>query len=234
MKMGKTEIMALIDDLEKLDQRLLKVIAEQQCKKDDIRVTCFHKFKNTVHISKMNLFFLANCILEKGFWHQISESKVTDTDLKIWSREYEVNIRFSLFHIFMSVLEASLRVMVKGIDPNACGKGTGNFESIYKWLLKKIQIVNSNNEDLLDLCRLIRNSIHNGGIYCPTNPSYEYVNIEYNGNIYEFKSGKPVDFLYWSFLILITNSIVDLFIMMVSSSEMETYVHITDPAVEYL
>jgi hypothetical protein len=234
MKIGKTEIMALIDDFEKLDQRLSKVIAEQKWKKDDIRVTCFHKFKNTVHISKMNLFFLANCILEKGFWHQISESNVSDTDLKIWSREYEVNTRFSLFHILMSVLEASLRVIVRGIDPNACGKGTSNFESIYKWLLRKLQIANPNNENLLDLCRVIRNSIHNGGIYCPANPNYEYVKIEYCGTMYEFKNGKPVDFLFWPFLILITNHIVDLFINTVSSSEMETHVHIPDPAIEYL
>lgn len=234
MKIGKTEIMNLIDALEKLDLRLLVAIDELKYKNDDIRVTCLHKFKNIIHVSKMNLFYLANCILEKNFWCQISEGNVADTDIKIWAREYEVNTRFSLFHLLMSNLEASLRIMARGIGSNACDKGTGNFQSIYKMILNRLKITDPDVETLLNLSRLVRNTIHNGGMYCPANSKQEFVKVQYRGTFYVFESGNPVGFLYWPFLILLANDLIDLVITMVSSPEMDMFLHIPDPAVQFL
>jgi hypothetical protein len=84
-----------------------------------------------------------------------------------------------------------------------------------------------NHENLLDLLRLIRNTIHNNGVYFHRSGNNE--SVDYKGNIYNFNIGKPVDFVTWDFLFEVTDEVVDLIVDIVKSNELSTINQIIDP-----
>jgi len=76
---------------------------------------------------------------------------------------------------FFSVIESSLRIFVKKLDPTACSNGTAEVQSIYNWLLKKLDL--QKYETLLELFRLIRNCMHNNGVFTPKNGQGVTINL---------------------------------------------------------
>ena len=114
-----------------------------------------------------------------------------------------------------------------GLDPIACDKGTAEFKRIYEHLLKILNIENYAN--LLKLLRLIRNTIHNNGVYFDRRGRDECV--EYDGAIYKFEVGKPVELgdVWQLFLFNLVPDILKMVIHIVNSNEIIRKARIIDP-----
>jgi len=74
-----------------------------------------------------------------------------------------------------------MRIIIRGVSPGAFKDGRGNFKDICKTL----QSTNfSKYECLIELLRLVRNTIHNNGVYFPDkigdNRPVTYRGITYN------------------------------------------------------
>ena len=59
--------------------------------------------------------------------------------------------------------------------------------------------------DLLDLLRLVRNTIHNNGVYFA--PDGQDAVVTYKGITYHFYHGKAVDFASWDLLLEIADAV---------------------------
>ena len=71
--------------------------------------------------------------------------------------------------------------------------------------------------ELLDIARVIRNTIHNNGVYFHKSGNNE--TLSYKGRCYCFKHGKPVDEVgNWPFIIEIISDLVSLVIDVVRDS----------------
>ncbi|MEC7227284.1 MAG: hypothetical protein VXW00_10475 [Candidatus Latescibacterota bacterium] len=107
--------------------------------------------------------------------------------------------------MFLAV-ESSLRLFLRAIDPAACNGGMAEFKSIYECLFRsKLSAVPSNGIALLDLLRLVRNTIHNNGVYF--HPNGNDASITWDGETFEFKQGSPVDFVTWDFMIRVSEAL---------------------------
>jgi hypothetical protein len=83
------------------------------------------------------------------------------------------------------------------MDPAACQNGTASFESVYKWVLTR-----TNQQDwrsLLDLWRLVRNTMHNDGTFVPHSGKDQ--SVTFDGVEYAFRAGSVIDFMNWPMLI---------------------------------
>jgi hypothetical protein len=105
--------------------------------------------------------------------------------LKVFPQFLVIGFLHSLF----SAIESSFRIYVRELDPNVCNKGTADFKSIYDYLFKKLRLQQRKDyTDLLDLLRLIRNTIHNNGVYF--HPDGKSKTVTYQGKQYMFDNGK--------------------------------------------
>jgi hypothetical protein len=139
----------------------------------DIRVTVFSKLLHILNSTNLALTILSNAeekgiMIKKGSSHE---------ELKKSIIAYDAHIKQSLKLTFISAIEASFRQLLKVIDSSACSNGCDSFESIYNCLLKKINL--QKFIPLLDLLRVVRNLIHNNGVYYHKNCKDE--KLEYKG-----------------------------------------------------
>ena len=134
-------------------------------------------------------------------------------------------IQYSFAVLFFSAIESSFRIFVRAIDPVACENGTAEFQSIYKWLLKKTQQQKYN--DLLELWRLIRNCQHNNGTYFSVKDPHKV--IFYEGENYEFKHGEVVTFVDMDLLLSLTKDVKKMLDDVIQSEPLVSISRITDP-----
>lgn len=124
-----------------------------------------------------------------------------------------------------SVIESSLRIFVKKLDPTACSNGTSEVQSIYNWLLKQLGL--QKYETLLELFRLIRNCMHNNGIFTPKNG--QDVPITYKEQDFKFKKGEQILFVTFDFLILLSYDLREMLEDIIKSPKLSAFDYIEDP-----
>lgn len=114
--------------------------------------------------------------------------------------DYEGHILSTLFFGVFHKIESAMRSILRAIDSNACERGTAAFESIYTCLLRShAKTVDASALDLLNLCRNVRNTIHNSGIV--HNKRGKDVTAVYESVAYEFRQGSIVELSFeWVFL----------------------------------
>ena len=184
------------DDFSNSKERCFKKFND----KNDVRVTVFSKIINVLNSAQLGLTFIGQSLLQDNWWNITAKEHIPNDDKNSYINEVDMFLKLGLVQFSFSSVESSFRVLIRSLDPKMCSNGTGNFESIYKSLFKKINL--SNKEEyvsLMDLLKLIRNSLHNNGVYFPQNNKNCF--IKYKGKSYEFIIGEAIDFADWLFLI---------------------------------
>jgi hypothetical protein len=75
-------------------------------------------------------------------------------------------ILLGCFHFLFSAMESSIRVISNAVDQIQYKRMQSSFESIYSWLIQRLKL-GKKYAKLMDVLRLIRNTIHNNGVYSP-------------------------------------------------------------------
>src|SRR5215213_7119798 len=164
---------------------------------EDARITIFSKI--IIVLDSTTLYFTLHKfhLTDPAWWKNISSTKIGNSIVINPSEEvipqlvdaFDQFITVSFVQLLFSSLESSLRIFLRALDPIACDKGTAEFKRIYVHLLKILDIEKYAN--LLKLLRLIRNTIHNNGVYFDRRRRDECV--EYDSAIYKFEVGKLVE-----------------------------------------
>ena len=175
----------------------------------DARITTFSKFINVTNSSQLGLTFAGQHLLSSNWWKKTARKDIPDQEKSIYINEFENFTKLGFVQFIFSSTESGLRLILKAINSQACNNGTAAFKSIYECLLRsKLSQYPKESVELLDLLRLNRNTIHNNGVYFHKSGNNE--SVTYDGTTYDFKIGKPVDFVTWDFIIEISEDILDL------------------------
>ena len=168
-------------------------------KHKDARVTIFSKVILVQRSIRLCFIFRKNHLTEPDWWKGLSAdinwSLPSDHDsledpLGHYIDEFTDFSTVGYVHTLFSSIESSFRIFMRALDPNACNKGTDDFINIYQWLLTKLTF--GNYICMLHLLRLMRNTIHNNGVYYHRKNLKEIV--RYNGKTYTFELGKGVEY----------------------------------------
>jgi hypothetical protein len=192
----------------------------------DARLVIFSKCANVIHSAFLFLLLQRHELSLRSFWTKNFDNVPSDNDLKTHLRECEMFIKTGLFHFIFASLESSMRLFVRAIDPMACNDGAAQFKSIYAWLL--IRLGNRSHEPLFDLLRLIRNTIHNNGVY--VSPRARNETIAYDGVSYEFEHRKHIDFITWEFVLKRYEDLARTLVQVVEAHELTAISYIEDPS----
>ncbi|PVX44614.1 hypothetical protein C8C85_0359 [Flavobacterium sp. 103] len=191
----------------------------------DARITVFSKCINVCNSTQLSFTFMHFHLINLDWWKEIAKSEIPANDAQIYANEYAMFTKIGFIQFTFSSIESAFRIYVKSLDPNACNNGTAEFKSIYSWLLKRVNL--QNHENLLDLFRLIRNTIHNNGVYFHKSGISE--SITYKAKVYNFNIGQPVDFVTWDFIFEVMEEVEELIVNVIKTQEISSVIEIIDP-----
>ena len=145
--------------------------------------------------SLFDTVFARDCLMNLAWWDQPErrESLRKSNLIRDVVNDY-VSVATTSFMVFpISVFESGLRRVVRAMDAGACANGGAAFESIYKWLFKRLRdsgwhYPGGEEESFLDLFRNLRNTIHNNGVFWARDGSDH--TVVWRGTTYDFPHGK--------------------------------------------
>ncbi|MFC1495727.1 hypothetical protein ACFL6W_10635 [Thermodesulfobacteriota bacterium] len=170
----------------------------------DIRISSIGRLLTTFNATVLSLTLMNKYLMSSDWWYKNINSSYTDSEIIKYVAGYSWAHRASLIYNTFACIESSFRIMLRAIDPSACSNALGSFKSVYDYLLNsKLSCCPNEGIEFLDLFRLLRNTVHNNGVYFHRSGRDE--TVHWQGNDYEFRQEIPVDFVNWSFCITIAN-----------------------------
>jgi hypothetical protein len=184
----------------------------------DARLTAFGKFVNSLNATQLALMFLDQHLLDQGWWEESGLTRPMGRDFEVAVVEFSQFAKSGFLQGIFSDVESTFRLVLRAIDSGACDGGTAEFQSIYRVLLgTKLRVPRADWEPLLELWRLLRNTVHNNGVHFHRRGAN--AQVLYKGVSYDFAHGNPVEFASWPFLVSAAGGLLDLLLATVRAHE---------------
>lgn len=170
---------------------------------------------------------------EKFIGHGISKTVILIPSVpnrKLIARAVESYWQYGAFISLVSSLESSTRTIVRTAYPGMFNDGRAkNLKDIY---IKLLGTKFSKYEDLLELLRLGRNTMHNNGVYFPDTKGGN-CHVTYKNVTYDFIDGQSVQYANLSKLLFfdIAPHILEMINDIVESPQVSIHAQIIDPSV---
>ena len=146
---------------------------------------------------------------------------------------YSQGSKFAVFHLGTAAFENASRALLRAVAPGTANDGRAEFQGVYTSLLRAHLSFPEEDLALLELVRLVRNTIHNEGLHRP--PSDKPASVSYLGVTYDFPESGPVEFATWGFVLDRIANLVDLLDRMIQSPRVWAHsAHIPAPWAETL
>lgn len=129
-------------------------------------------------------------LCDRQYWRYVEPRFTSEQDMLEAAGGYLTMVRQYSVTQIVSITETTLAAIAM------CGRGPFNlttstgFENVYTYVLSKLSL-SQKFEELFDILRLVRNTIHSNGVYLPRNGE-DLVKC-YGGKEYTFKVGQPID-----------------------------------------
>jgi hypothetical protein len=170
-------------------------------------------------------------------WHQAwptsaivgGKKLVHHNDHSIINKDFDQVMSIGYIQTLFSIMESRFRLFVEalGTISNIKQDPSGKFWEVRKALLREIN--KENHREFIEFFVLIRNTIHNNGVYLNRKKQKP---ILYKGTVYHFEYGKPVDYYQaFDFLIFdLTPDVISMFKdIILGSDKILTIPWIKDP-----
>ena len=96
-------------------------------------------------LTSINLgyYLMHSYVQKRDWWKQYQNLEVTDDTIGNAVNDFEMLFRIGLIHNSLYCIESSFRLYVRTLDATACNNGRAEFQSIYRHILKKLNLQNS-------------------------------------------------------------------------------------------
>jgi hypothetical protein len=192
-------------------ERLLSIIKQHRdsiksrVPDNDIRVSFFGLTGNVLH--SLLLFFAATIqtIANPKWWKEsYNKDSMTAQDLAA-IKNLERLSKHSFFLFFFSRIETLLRKTINFVSTGFDTTGTTSFYNVYLKYLNEIGL--DRYIPLFDICRLIRNTIHNNGVFISSSGNDR--SISWNGKDFNFTHGSGIDFMSVDNIFFLYEELID-------------------------
>lgn len=194
-------------------------------KRLDARITIFTKLNNALKCAELSLRLKTKYLNSPDWWEETYKMKANSNNLKVilFKSEFDTFLRIAYIHSVFSAIESSLRQYIKVVNKSDENSRKG-FKSIYSDLLKSADMLDQ--ENILDLLRLLRNLVHNNGVYFDRRGNETVI---FRNQEYKFIEGKTVIFVSWELLIKLVYDMSKLIYDLNKSSIIRSLENVVDP-----
>lgn len=222
----------MVDDLEYVFMDALRktqdLISVSGWGYDDIRISVFGKFSGILNSAVVSAYFLQNHLTHRNWWEATYKEhfKIFQPSIPQTIDCFEGQAKTALHLGMTSNAESAFRIIVRALDPNACGAGNAAFASIYQWLLRKTGQLS--DKPIYDLLRHIRNTkLHSDGVFRPENG--RDAEVLYKQETFKFEVNKPFTGFKWKLVTNLAQDNLDTMLRIVKSPVVSAQSKITDP-----
>lgn len=194
----------------------------------DPRIGLLAKLEMAFGTVGLALMHIQTGLRDPAWWATFTSGVPPARELKWFIYGYDALTKVGFFITEFSIIESTCRVLLRALDPSPCDGARGGFKCVITELLDKRLGFRAEDLALLDLMRLLRNTIHNNGVYLE--PHRRDQRISYKHRDYGFEDGKPIDFADWETVLLLSGDALDLSIRLVNHPEIARLpATLTDP-----
>ena len=189
----------------------------------DFRVAFIGLTGNVFHSMLLHLAAVTTSLSMPDWWQNYYQRTPNDNDVKS-IQELGQLTKHSFMVYYISKAETMMRKTINLLSPDFDITGIKPFKQIYDEYLNKVGL-----EELIplfDLARLMRNLVHNNGMYL--SPRGTDRTINWKGETYEFKHMNQINFVTMDFIFHFYGEMVDAIFRIVTSEVMEDYDSIED------
>jgi hypothetical protein len=171
----------------------------------DARVTTIARLGILIDSTNLAFTFITKHLLplDNIWWQEIHKPPFENFD-DYRHKSVTVNnfsegfLKVGFVQNLFSIFDSSFRILLRELDSDVSKYATYDFYQIHKDLGKKVTFP-VNSDKLIKLLRLVRNTVHNNGVYFNKNGKDD--EVEYQGVKYNFHHGQSVKFVHWEWLI---------------------------------
>ena len=201
------------DLISRLEQIRLRVVAEiERVEKElpsgfdnDVRLTTIIHIGQLIDSTNLALTFISTDLLPlNNKWWEEAKTAPFSTFNK-YQKSFTINnftagfVKVGFVQNLFSTIDSSSRLLLRKLDPLAVNNATKGIGKVFEALCARLTIRPVDSKELMKLLQLVRNTIHNNGVFFPQNQQNDQVT--YKGVTYNLEVGKPVKFVNWEFLI---------------------------------
>jgi hypothetical protein len=198
----------------------------------DARSTCFQSLWNVARYAELSLHFLGNQLTDPGYWATFRGPTYPKRQIEFEIMAYSQCAKAGTFHVAFAAAENSHRSFLRALDPDAASAARGEYKNVYEALFRTHLRAPEDDLTLLDLLRLVRNTIHNEGVHRPR--GIGRTDVVFRGVSYSFEDEKPIEFVTWGFVLDRLENLVDLHERAVHTRILASLAYIPDASAEVL
>jgi hypothetical protein len=143
----------------------------------------------------------------------------------------DMTMILTYIQFLFSSLESTIRLLVRNINPIKYEQGRNSFKTLISWLLEESRVTETHS-DFIEIISILRNSVHNNGVYSPTSSKATDKKIVYNGIICDFKINHKINVgvNIWQLLFHLTDECLSIVKGIITSPEIIQKSYIKDPS----
>lgn len=165
----------------------------------DARAASLQDLWNVLRFAELALVFVEKHLSDANWWMELRGFRPSIREVSFEYMAFSEGAKFGVFHLASGSIENALRSFLRAIAPGVANDARAEFKSVYDSLLKTQLQSRDDDLALLDLVRLVRNTIHNSGVH--RQPSRQTVKAAFRGIAYEFPESGPIEFVTWQFVL---------------------------------
>ena len=163
----------------------------------DARREYFVTLQVILQNAQLSYSFMRDQLTEESWWNEKAGQFLPSMAHQAL-REHALMVKFFTVHALAAATEETLRAIVRNGGPAFTASPSGPLQAIYKHVLKVTDL--QQLEELFEIVRLTRNTIHTNGFFFPNSGKSE--THSYAGRTCEFTVGDQLawlgeDFLVW-------------------------------------
>ena len=160
----------------------------------DMRSTSLGRMTAVAANYLLGLVVIREHLLHFNWWDEKFGSGLTNDQKMADVSGFYSALSFGTFQAAFSVLEATIRRILYTFDASACDESTGGYWTVRKHLFDNhLDLEQSQFSTLFQLLSVIRNCIHNHGVY--RDIRNRKLTLEFDGNRYTFLHGVRINCL---------------------------------------
>lgn len=178
---------------------------------NDIRITSFWNLQSALDPLILLLIFDKGVLYDETFWQDNFSFDALSAIVKDPKAEMQASVdvfvKVGFFQVYFSIIESTVRSLLKEIDSSKIAATKGTFDPVLRALIKLLPNLPPETEALFEIARVLRNSIHNNGLYVPRENQTKS-SLVFRQKRYDLKAGQALDWVHWNLVLSIA---VDLY-----------------------
>ncbi len=213
--------------------RVLEFYSEETKAAVDARTTSLSKVESVLHACLLGMIFVGQHLTDREWWERSMGTAPDDDHIEAYVSRYTEFTKIGLIQATFSSIESSIRLVLRNLSPDVYKRLRVDFRHICYYLIDEfMRDERQHYRAVTDIMRLIRNTVHNNGVFSPK--SGRDVRIWYRDQIYAFEAEKVVNFADWELLLQIIADFSEFISRVMTQPVITELAHIEDPMISQL